>query len=504
MNLSIGTVSAKFAFSLGISVLGLIIGLLVYLNSDTLFLQVCALILVIGSWSIPLIYCLRYRRTIRRMTRSSSKDKARMHRELLDAIGDSRKKTSRHEYHQEQSLMRIEQEVNRLAALNIGVRVANSEPVMDILFVTSNGAGLGHISRLLAVADKLDSSSTFEVLTLSLAYRQVASQGVTVHYFPSSEAAEETPARWNRTFRDYFAGILSERRPRLVVFDGTWVYAGLTEMCRVMEVPLVWMQRGMWKQAVNESSVQRHDVASVADYVIIPGDFAGAEEVDTGPEVQPNYVAPIVRTDRSDLLDRESACFELGLDPEKRYVLLNVGGGSISKPSSIANAALRYIERLAPEMTVVQVVSPLASPEPNDSNITSVSRYPIMDCARAFDFMIAAAGYNSAQEGVYLGVPTILVPNRATKTDDQERRAHLLADQGLCLVADDEDDLEVAIRQMAIGARREEFQRNSGGLPAATGAHESAVLLKSIVDRDQWINRRESILSTTEPGDRRA
>ena len=76
-----------------------------------------------------------------------------MHRELLDAIGDSRKKTSRHEYHQEQSLMRIEQEVNRLAALNIGARVANSEPVMDILFVTSNGAGLGHISRLLAVAE---------------------------------------------------------------------------------------------------------------------------------------------------------------------------------------------------------------------------------------------------------------------------------------------------------------------------------------------------------------
>ncbi|WP_172172243.1 glycosyltransferase [Brevibacterium sp. CT2-23B] len=424
-----------------------------------------------------------------------------MHRELLDAISDSRKKTSRHEYHQEQSLMRIEQEVNRLEALHIGAEGVSSEPVIDILFVTSNGAGLGHVSRLLAVADKLDSNSTFEVLTLSLAYRQVADQGVTVHYFPSSEAAAEAPARWNRKFREYFAGMLRERRPRLVVFDGTWVYAGITEMCRVMEVPLVWMQRGMWKQEVDEKSAQRHDVASVADYVIIPGDFAGVEQVDTGPGVQPSYVAPIVRTDRSDLLDRESACLELGLDPARRYVLLNVGGGSVSNPSSIASAAVRQIERLTPHMTAVQVVSPLASPDPDDSRLISVSRYPIMDCAGAFDFIIAAAGYNSAQEAVYLGVPTILVPNVATKTDDQQKRARLLADQDLCLVADDEDGLEDAIRQMSIVARREEIQRNSGGLPAATGAHESADLIRSIMDQNQWINRRLSILSTTEQGD---
>lgn len=472
-----------------------------YSYSNGVLLNLFALALVGGSWSVPFIFSLRYRQIIYRLRLSAKTNNAISHRDVIGAIDDSRKKASRHEYHQEQSLVRIEQKISSLLALQACSKKENSEPILDILFVTSNGAGMGHISRLLAVAEKLESDCSFELLTLSLAYRNVAKNGVTVHYFPSSEAAGETPTRWNRKFRDYFAQLLRQRRPRLVVFDGTWVYTGLTEMCRALDIPLVWMQRGMWKESVNETSVQRHDVASVADYVIIPGEFAGTEKVQTGPGVQPNYVPPILRTYRHELLSRESACHELGLDPREQYVLLNLGGGSISDPKSIANATLRCIRRMAPELTVVQVVSPLAPPEPSDSNIVSVSRYPIMDCIRAFEFMVAAAGYNSAQEGVYLGVPTILVPNKATKTDDQVRRAHLLGEQGLCLVADDETDLEVAIHEMSIKSRRDEIQRKSEDLPAPTGAYDSATLLKAIIEKNDWVNSRDSIIGTWEEGD---
>src|SRR5699024_795672 len=250
-------------------------GVLVYSYSNGVLLNLFALALVGGSWSVPFIFSLRYRQIIYRLRLSAKTNNAISHRDVIGAIDDSRMNISRHEYHQEQSLVRIKRKISSLLAPQSCSKQEECEPILDILFVTSNGAGMGHISKIIAGAEKLESDCSFELLTLSLAYRNVARTGVTVHYFPSSEAAGETPTRWNRKFRDYFAQLLRQRRPRLVVFDGTWVYTGLTEMCRALDIPLVWMQRGMWKESVNETSVQRHDVASVADYVIIPGEFAG-------------------------------------------------------------------------------------------------------------------------------------------------------------------------------------------------------------------------------------
>ena len=154
---------------------------------------------------------------------------------------------------------------------------------IDVLFVTSNGAGLGHVTRLLAVAEQLPDGYRYELLTLSRAYEQVRAPGLTVHYFPSSDATQERPHRWNRVFRSYFRQLVEERSPRAVVFDGTWVYSGLTDVCRANDIPLIWVQRGMWKEEKDRTSRQRHDVFKVADEVIVPGDFAGPEDVDAGP-----------------------------------------------------------------------------------------------------------------------------------------------------------------------------------------------------------------------------
>src|SRR5690606_38881916 len=118
---------------------------------------------------------------------------------------------------------------------------------IDVLFVTSNGAGLGHISRSLAIARELPDASKFELLTLSKAYDRLPPASHAIHYFPSNEVAQQSAGRWNQAFLTYLLDLLGQSRPKVVVFDGTWVYAAVANACKAQEIPLVWVQRGMWR-----------------------------------------------------------------------------------------------------------------------------------------------------------------------------------------------------------------------------------------------------------------
>jgi len=396
---------------------------------------------------------------------------------------------------QGRTLNRIEESVRRLHAITGDAESPALHPDLDVLFVTSNGAGLGHVSRLLAIAEHLPEGRSFELLTLSAAYRQVSVPELTVHYFPSAEATSESPARWNRLFAAHLRQLITSRRPRVVVFDGTWVYSGLTEVCRAYVIPLVWVQRGLWKAEVDELSRQRHAAGTVVDEVIIPGDYAGEERVDCGPGLTPKYVGPIVRTSRSDLLEREEACRALGLDPDTRHVLLNLGSGVLEDGATMRETTIRVLSEQMPQAQIVQVVSPLAAPPAADGEVRSVQVYPVMPYARAFDLVIAAAGYNAAQEVVSLQIPTVLVPNLRTRTDDQEKRAQRLAEQGLALTAADPQQLEEALVSLVGEEVRVALVDALAVVEEASGGAESAEVLERLITARDWVDRAETLRS---------
>lgn len=393
--------------------------------------------------------------------------------------------------HQRRTLARIESALKTLAVTVPPALPAGRTDGIDVLFVTSNGAGLGHLSRLMAIAKRLPADRKVEFLTLSTAYRQAAAAGFTVHYFPSAEASGQTAAAWNLALRDHVRGLVVASRPRLVVFDGTWVYAGLTEVCRALRVPLVWVQRGMWRPEAK--SHQRHHAAKVAEEVIVPGDFAGPEHVDAGDGVAVHHVDPIVMTSRAELLGRDDACARLGLDPARRYVLVHLGGGRLTDPSAAGSVVLGILQEHAPELVPVQVISPLSAPADPVPGVIRVVAYPVMPCISAFEFMIAAAGYNSSQEAVALGVPSILVPNSRAKTDDQERRAELLTERGLVLSATDDDQLGEAIRTLADEGRRRELIAELRGVPEPVGAEQAAGVLEDAIARSRWTDVAETV-----------
>ena len=68
-----------------------------------------------------------------------------------------------------------------------------------------------------------------------------------------------------------------------------------------------------------------------------------------------------------------------------------------------------------------------------------VRHSPLADVWRAFDLVISAAGYNSVNELIHGGLPTILVP-RERPLDDQFARARQFSGQGAALLAEAMDD----------------------------------------------------------------
>lgn len=493
MALSVRFRRPGFPVVLGGCAVLLILGIALALLAQPVALRVLGVALIVGAWILPVLYAVQFRARARFRKTASGEEVRQAQRAVVAAVKQARDQSSLTNNRHGRTLNRLEESVRRLQITAGGERAPALGPDLDVLFVTSNGAGLGHVSRLLAIAEHLPEGRRYELLTLSAAYRQVASPGLAVHYFPSRDATGESPARWNRLFAAHLRDLITSRRPRVVVFDGTWVYSGLTQVCRAYAIPLVWVQRGLWKAEVDEASHQRHAAETVVDEVIIPGDYAGEERVDCGAEITPTYVGPIVRTSRSDLLGREDACRALGFDPGTRHVLLNLGSGVLEDGVSLRETAIRVLGEQMPEAQVVQVVSPLATPPAADGAVRSVQVYPVMPYARAFDLVIAAAGYNAAQEAVSLQVPTILVPNLRTRTDDQGLRAQRLAEQGLVLTAADPQQLEQALTYLGGNQARAALGGALATVEEARGGGEAAEALERLVAARDWIDRAETV-----------
>ena len=107
------------------------------------------------------------------------------------------------------------------------LRAHARSPMSDarILFITSNGTGLGHLTRSLAIARRLPESVEALFITLSAAAPVVEELGYPVEYI----ASYGTPAagndwRWSRRLRARLGEAIAEADPAAIVFDGTHPY----------------------------------------------------------------------------------------------------------------------------------------------------------------------------------------------------------------------------------------------------------------------------------------
>lgn len=350
-----------------------------------------------------------------------------------------------------------------------------------VLFLTSNGVGLGHLTRSLAIGRRLPAGVDMVIFTLSQAAPVVARLGVPVEFLVSQGHAGLGNEDWNALYHHRLLALLEQYRPDIVSFDGTFPYRGLVEATRDRpDLAWVWCRRAMWRAGRGEPALAR---AGAFDLVVEPGEYATA--ADPGATVAhrdtARVVAPVTLVQRSRLLDRARACADLVIDPDGTNVLVQLGAGTIDDVASTAGTVVSHL--LARGVTVVVPVSPIAAERPDlPDGCHTVSAYPLAPVFRAFDAAVAAAGYNSFHEVLDLAVPTLLLPNRETAMDDQCARARWAADAGVALAAepDDPPGIRAALDRLLDPDVRGGLAAACDHLDDATGADEAAALLADL------------------------
>lgn len=351
-----------------------------------------------------------------------------------------------------------------------------------ITLVSSNGRGLGHLSREIAITLAIGDRAEVTMFTFSRGLHLASRFGVEGEFCPGPASAWLPWERWDEYVNKRFELFLNEVRPDVVLFDGVAPYLGVINALRGRpSISAGWLRRGMWLKGPNNNQLEK---TTAFDFVIEPGDLASAADRGPTSSLEAIRVPPVSLLEVVPPLGRNEASEALGLDPNRQTLLFALGPDRPIAGTDVRHAALERVLRHA-DWQVGIVTSPLAErkDEGLERGVALNGVYPLASHLSAFDAAISAAGYNSVHELIASRMPTLFIPNSTTGTDNQVARAKFLADRRLALVAPD-DNANAVQRQVEYLLRKGtgDLRKNleaSTDIQVIGGATEVASILTS-------------------------
>jgi len=311
----------------------------------------------------------------------------------------------------------------------------HAAPGGRVLFYSTNGIGLGHLTRQLAIARRLPSHLTPVFLSHSKAVDIVHRYGYSGEHLPYHSAYGERKEHWDVALSDALTAALDFYDPSALVFDGNVPFLGLMRaMDTRPDIARIWIRRAFWGANRDLDALER---GSAFDLVVEPGELAWAR--DDGPTVEHRHkallVPPVRLLDGDQMLDRRAACAELGLDPEHVNVLVALGSGNNTDTGRMTARILAHLHGRTGVGTTVAEWRIAGEKTDLPAGVSRLTAYPFGKFLSAFDFAVAAAGYNTFTEHMAEGLPTVWVPNEHAQQDRQILRARFAEANGLgCLV----------------------------------------------------------------------
>lgn len=307
----------------------------------------------------------------------------------------------------------------RVERLERGSRHA---PRGRILFVTDNGHGLGHVSRMMAIARRLPLDLEPRFVTLSSAYPVIERAGFEVAYIPSRRTAGGSWAEWSNMAKRQLLDVLDEGYDALVL-DHVRPWKFLRQVKRQhRHLVMTWCRRGLWKPQRNEEVLQ---LGRIFDSVLEPMDLASVQDCGGTTSVGGAMrVPPVTLLDRDELLDRGAARRALGLPEEGPCVLVQLSADSPGQLRRLLDSARELVAHTDPTASLLVPIHPL---HPNAADgvegVTIAPRFPMARYFAAFDYAISTAGYNTFHELVAAAVPTLFIARETESLDNQALRA---------------------------------------------------------------------------------
>lgn len=357
----------------------------------------------------------------------------------------------------------------------------------SIILATSNGIGMGHLTRASAIAAELKSYANPVIISMASGVVEVPKiAGVKFEYVPGRDRKWMGRFEWDRYLRDRIVSLIDETNAKIVSFDGVVPYPGIIGIKSVRpDVKLVWVRRGFWQKTSQRYLLNLQ--SKMMDLIITPGDFG--QSYDKGPTSTRNdsvLVNPISIYREKTTLDRSLARELLGLDKDRPAVLvqLGIGEADLNAKMTAALSGLTAWPNLQVVLTKEPVTATGENLAPAELDIKIIRHFPLANVLHAFDAAICAAGYNSVHEELAAKIPTLFIPN-IRGTDNQAARADWAADNQMALTVDQTNllDIKNGVLKLTQASIRENLSSNCAKLPEVSGAEDVANIFKELLTK---------------------
>lgn len=352
------------------------------------------------------------------------------------------------------------------------------------MLISTNGIGMGHLTRTIAIARRLQEPIKPVLVTMSHGAEVAHEFGLHVEFIPYHKYLGTNVAAWNNALREELLALIDGFGARVVLFDGNSPFQGMIEALGARpDTWSVWSRRGMWRAEYGREFIERE---RHFDAVIEPSDLAAA--FDTGPTTESRNltraVNPVRLLDAQELLPRAQARAELGVAPDATAILVQLGGGNNFDMRLSRDLALRALQgREGVQVVLVDwKISATAPPDDLPDNVLRLTTFPISRYLNGFDATISAAGYNSFHEATDAALPAIYIPNENPAQDDQLARASFAARRGAAILArrDRPEDLLAAVQRILDPETRQDMVAAAETLRRENGAVDAARIISHL------------------------
>jgi UDP:flavonoid glycosyltransferase YjiC (YdhE family) len=355
-------------------------------------------------------------------------------------------------------------------------------PTRRVLFFSSNGVGMGHLTRLLAIARRCSGPIEPVFLSMSQAAAVVEEFGYLVEFTAHHNYLDLDVERWNAALRSQLNEAIEFYDAKVVLFDGNVPYRGLID-ARLdhPSVPFLWCRRGMWRPGAGRNSVDRR---SHFDAIIEPRELA--QTYDRGLtsywRERTFPVEPILLHEPNELFGREAMRAQLGLDPNRPALLVQLGSGNNYDYSEVLRLACAHAEQRNIQLAVAEWLISEAEVSALSGDVLQLRTYPLTRYVNAFDGAISAVGYNSFHELIACAVPAIFIPNEHPTMDDQLMRAQFAERRGLglCVRTCEPYRLRAAMDRVLDPDQRDRIIGRCRALAFGNGAEAAARLIEEM------------------------
>lgn len=337
------------------------------------------------------------------------------------------------------SALGYDEAATAVSVTRLGRKAIVDEQKVPVVFLPTNGVGLGHAQRCTLIAESLQHKASAKSVFAAFpsCIKLIKSRGFDVMPMVSKSTLHAEPLANDMLNYVRLETLLAEAAA--FVFDGGYVFNSIFRSILERGLPSVWIRRGLWQTGQNNSIALERE--KVFDRVIVPQEAFDElnEDYSNGPRIK--KVGPIVRQfnpSEENRLGLRSALVDRFGVPFQRLVVTMLGGGVASDRSAQTAAICAGLARRKDVLHLV-VTWPTATVEPglfSWPNTRIVRTHNAGLLAAVSDLYISAVGYNSFHEAMYNRIPTIFIPQVAAFMDDQRTRALAAVERNLAFLVD--------------------------------------------------------------------